>query len=135
MEYQRVRMTEAQENRIKRMVDDDLFCALDLVMSVEEVHLINHWLGTVVTGFREMGSVWLGEVVYVIARDGHETRLPVKEIIRYKNASGEPWRDSGFMSLRFDLFERDIIREGDIMITTRCIESPPMPPEEDWPDF
>ena len=131
MEYKRVKMTESQENRVKHMVDDVPFCALELVMSVEEVHWINQWLGTVVTGFRERGYTRLGEEVHVIAKDGHDTMLPVKEIIEYKSKSGDPWQHSDFISLRFDLFEKDIIREGDIIITMRCTESPPMPPI-DW---
>ena len=130
MEYKRVHLTEAQE-RATLILD----AMLSLLMSVEEV-FTSPGLGTVVTGFQEIGSVYEGEQVTLIHRDGEQACLTVKEVIHYKGEDETcPAIPSSFVSVRFDTYKKEIFRDGDVLADWRSAWIIPGGPEDDLWDY
>ena len=130
MEYKRVRLTEEQE---KATLILDMM--LSLLMSVEEVYS-SPGLGTVVTGFQEIGSVYEGEQITLIHRDGTQAHLTVKEVIHYKGADEMcPAIPSSFVSVRFDTYKKEIFREGDVLASWKSAWIIPFGPGDDPWDY
>ena len=101
-------------------------------MSVEEI-FVNPQLGTIVTGYVECGKTCVGDYVTAIDRSGETTRLKVQEIIQ--NGKSVEWflcqEDDKQISLRFDLFEANAIKNGSVIVNWKdCPTSPP-----DWSEW
>lgn len=123
-----IQMTVEQE---KSLVICDAI--VDFLMDAGEV-FISPALGTVVTGAVEKGEPWTGRDIWVIHRDGSVKNLIIKEIIQDGKSVERPWWQGGKkISLRFEIWEKDAFRTGDII--AGWISCPVSPWEHDlWED-